>query len=453
MSLPIYMDNHATTALDPRVLEAMLPYLREDFGNAASRNHAFGWRAEAAVEQARAQVAALIGGQPNEIVFTSGATESDNLALKGVAEFYRSKGDHIITLKTEHKAILDSGKRLERMRQERLEELKVLRLMELTGGEVKPEDVDALATQYKLDQDPVLQRWATVVRTGARFTYLDVEKDGRVSLEKLAAAITDRTILVSVMLANNEIGTVQPIAEIGKLCRSRGVLFHSDAVQGVGKVPFDVESMKVDLASVTAHKIYGPKGIGALYVRRKPRVRIAPIIDGGGHERGMRSGTLNVAGIVGFGKAAEIARNEMAAESARILALRERLRAKLTAELDMCIINGSLEHRLPGNLNISFAYVEGEALMMAIKDVAVSSGSACTSASLEPSYVLRALGVEEDMAHSSIRFGLGRFNTESQVDAVARLVVEKVKKLREMSPLYEMARDGVDLKSIAWSAH
>jgi len=453
MSLPIYMDNHATTALDPRVLEAMLPYLREDFGNAASRNHAFGWRAEAAVEQARAQVAALIGAQANELVFTSGATESDNLALKGVAEFYRSKGDHIITLKTEHKAILDSGKRLERMRQERLEELKLLRLMELTGGEVKPEDADALSAQYKLDQDPVLQRWAAVVRAGARVTYLDVEKDGRVDLGKLADAMTDRTILVSVMLANNEIGTVQPLAEIGKLCRSRGVLFHTDAVQGVGKVPFDVESMKVDLASITAHKLYGPKGIGALYVRRKPRVRIAPIIDGGGHERGMRSGTLNVAGIVGFGKAAEIARTEMAAESARILALRERLRAKLTSELDMCTVNGSLEHRLPGNLNISFAYVEGEALMMAIKDVAVSSGSACTSASLEPSYVLRALGVEEDMAHSSIRFGLGRFNTESQVDAVARLVVEKVKKLREMSPLYEMASEGVDIKSIAWTAN
>jgi len=274
-----------------------------------------------------------------------------------------------------------------------------------------------------------------------------------VDLGKLAAAMTDQTTLVSVMLANNEIGTVQPLAEIGKLCRSRGVLFHSDAVQGAGKVPFDVESMKIDLASVTAHKIYGPKGIGALYVRRKPRVRIAPIIDGGGHERGMRSGTLNVAGIVGFGKAAEIARAEMAFESAHILALRERLRAKLMSELDMLTVNGSLEHRLPGNLNVSFAYVEGEALMMAIKDVAVSSGSACTSASLEPSYVLRALGVEEDMAHSSIRFGLGRFNTEAQVDLVARLVVDKVKKLREMSPLYEMAREGVDLKSIAWTAH
>ena len=453
MSLPIYMDNHATTALDPRVLEAMLPYLREDFGNAASRNHAFGWRAEAAVEQARAQVAALIGAQPNEIVFTSGATESDNLALKGVAEFYRTKGDHIVTLKTEHKAILDTGKRLERMRQDRLEELKLLRLMELTGGEVKPEDVDALAQQYKLDQDPLLQRWAKAVRTGASVTYLDVRRDGRVDLEALEAALTDRTILVSVMLANNEIGTVQPLEEIGALCRSRGILFHTDAVQGVGKVPFDVERMKVDLASITAHKLYGPKGIGALYVRRKPRVRIAPIIDGGGHERGMRSGTLNVAGIVGFGKAAELARVEMPTESARILSLRERLRATLDRELDMVILNGSLEHRLPGNLNVSFAYVEGEALMMAIKDVAVSSGSACTSASLEPSYVLRALGVEEDMAHSSIRFGLGRFNTEAQVDAVARLVVDKVRKLREMSPLYEMAREGIDLKSIAWTAH
>jgi len=453
MSLPIYMDNHATTALDPRVLEAMLPYLREDFGNAASRNHAFGWRAEAAVEQARAQVAALIGAQPNEIVFTSGATESDNLALKGVAEFYRTKGDHIVTLKTEHKAILDTGKRLERMRQDRLEELKLLRLMELTGGEVKPEDVDALAQQYKLDQDPLLQRWAKAVRTGASVTYLDVRRDGRVDLEALEAALTDRTILVSVMLANNEIGTVQPLEEIGALCRSRGILFHTDAVQGVGKVPFDVERMKVDLASITAHKLYGPKGIGALYVRRKPRVRIAPIIDGGGHERGMRSGTLNVAGIVGFGKAAELARVEMPTESARILSLRERLRATLDRELDMVTLNGSLEHRLPGNLNVSFAYVEGEALMMAIKDVAVSSGSACTSASLEPSYVLRALGVEEDMAHSSIRFGLGRFNTEAQVDAVARLVVDKVRKLREMSPLYEMAREGIDLKSIAWTAH
>jgi cysteine desulfurase len=453
MSLPIYMDNHATTALDPRVLEAMLPYLREDFGNAASRNHAFGWRAEAAVEEARAQVAALIGAQPNEIVFTSGATESDNLALKGAAEFYRSKGDHIVTLKTEHKAILDTGKRLEHMRQDRLEELKLLRLMELTGGEVQPEDVDSLALQYKLDQDPLLQRWAKAVRTGATVTYLDVHRDGRVDLKALEAALTDRTILVSVMLANNEIGTVQPLAEIGALCRSRGILFHTDAVQGVGKVPFDVERMKVDLASITAHKLYGPKGIGALYVRRKPRVRIAPLIDGGGHERGMRSGTLNVAGIVGFGKAAELARVEMAAESARILALRERLRATLDRELDMVILNGSLEHRLPGNLNVSFAYVEGEALMMAIKDVAVSSGSACTSASLEPSYVLRALGVEEDMAHSSIRFGLGRFNTEAQVDAVARLVVEKVRKLREMSPLYEMAREGIDLKSIAWTAH
>src|SRR5262245_50531498 len=453
VKLPIYMDNHATTPLDPRVLEAMLPYFQGEFGNAASRNHAFGWKAEAAVEKARKQVAELIGASEKEIVFTSGATESDNLAIKGVLEFYKEKGDHIITLKTEHKAVLDTCKRLERVRQERLDELKLLRLSQLAEREVAQDELATLAIKHNLEEDATYQKWAARPTGGARVTYLDVEKDGRVSMEKLAAAITDKTVLVSVMLANNEIGTVQPLAEIGKLCRSRGVLFHTDAVQGMGKVPFDVESMKIDLASVTAHKIYGPKGIGALYVRRKPRVRIAPLIDGGGHERGMRSGTLNVAGIVGFGKAAEIARTEMAAESARILALRERLRHKLTSELDLVTLNGSLEHRLPGNLNISFAYVEGEALMMAIKDVAVSSGSACTSASLEPSYVLRALGVEEDMAHSSIRFGLGRFNTEAQVDLVARLVVDKVKKLREMSPLYEMAREGVDLKSIAWSEH
>jgi len=453
LKLPIYMDNHATTPLDPRVLEAMLPYLREDFGNAASRNHVFGWKAEAAVEQARAQVAALIGASDKEIVFTSGATESDNLALKGAVEFYRDKGDHLVTLKTEHKAILDSAKRLERMRQDRLEELRLLRLSELASTDVTADNADALAAQFKLDEDPVLKRWADQIRTGARVTYLDVRRDGLVDLEALGRAITDRTVLVSVMLANNEIGVVQPMEAIGKLCRERGVLFHTDAVQGVGKVPFDVNRTNVDLASLTAHKIYGPKGIGALYIRRKPRVRIAPIIDGGGHERGMRSGTLNVAAIVGFGRAAELARTEMEAESKRLLALRERLLGKLTSELDLVTVNGSLEHRLPGNLNVSFAYVEGEALMMAIKDVAVSSGSACTSASLEPSYVLRALGVEEDMAHSSIRFGIGRFNTEAEVDYVARLVVEKVKKLREMSPLYEMAREGVDLKSVQWAAH
>jgi cysteine desulfurase len=404
VKLPIYMDNHATTPLDPRVLDAMLPYFRDDFGNAASRNHAFGWKAEEAVSRAREQVAALVGAtSPKEIVFTSGATESDNLAIKGAAEFYKDKGNHLITLKTEHKAVLDSCKRLE--------------------------------------------------REGFEVTYLDVQRDGRVSLDALRAAMRPTTILVSVMLANNEIGTVQPIAEIGALCREKGVLFHCDAVQGLGKVPFDVESMKVDLASISAHKMYGPKGVGALYVRRKPRVRIAPIIDGGGHENGMRSGTLNVPGIVGLGKAAELAKAEMHDEAARLLALREKLRKGIESKLDMLTVNGSMEHRLPGNLNISFAYVEGEALMMALKDVAVSSGSACTSASLEPSYVLRALGVEEDMAHSSIRFGLGRFNTEEEVDHVVSLVEKKVSKLRELSPLYEMAKEGVDLKSISWAAH
>ncbi len=453
MKLPIYMDNHATTPLDPRVLEAMLPYLKEDFGNAASRNHAFGWKAEAAVEKARQQVAELIGASEKEIVFTSGATESDNLAIKGVVEFYKDKGDHIITLKTEHKAVLDTCKRLERVRQERLDELKMLRLSQLAETDVTQDNFAALSLQYDIEKDETYRKWAARPTGGARVTYLDVEKDGRVSLEKLAAALTDKTILVSVMLANNEIGTVQPIAEIGKLCRSRGVLFHCDAVQGVGRVPFDVEKMQVDLASLSAHKMYGPKGVGALYVRRKPRVRIAPIIDGGGHERGMRSGTLNVASIVGFGKAAELARLEMPEESARLLRLREKLRKGIMDELDLVTVNGSMEHRLPGSLNISFAYVEGEALMMAIKDVAVSSGSACTSASLEPSYVLRACGVEEDMAHSSIRFGIGRFNTEEEVDYVIRLMVEKVSRLREMSPLYEMAKEGIDLKSIEWTAH
>jgi cysteine desulfurase len=453
LKLPIYMDNHATTPMDPRVLEAMLPYLREDFGNAASRNHAFGWKAEAAVEQARKQVAALIGCSDKEIVFTSGATESDNLALKGVVEFYKDKGDHIITLKTEHKAVLDTCKRLERVRQERLDELKTLRLMQLTGGAVSREDLAMLAIKHDLDNDSTYQQWAQLPTGGARVTYLEVEKDGRVDLKKLEGAMTDKTILVSIMLANNEIGTVQPIAEIGRLCRQRGILFHCDAVQGVGKVPFHVEEMNVDLASISAHKMYGPKGVGALYVRRKPRVRIAPIIDGGGHERGMRSGTLNVASIVGFGEAARIAREEMAEEAQRLTRLRERLRKGIAEKLDLLTVNGSQEHRLPGNLNISFAYVEGEALMMAIKDVAVSSGSACTSASLEPSYVLRACGVDEEMAHSSIRFGLGRFNTEEEVDFVIQLMVDKVTRLREMSPLYEMAKEGIDLKSIEWTAH
>jgi len=400
LKLPIFMDYHSTTPVDPRVLEAMLPYFTEQFGNAASRNHPFGWRAEGAVELGREQVAALIGASAKEIVFTSGATESDNLAVKGAAEFYRSKGNHVITVKTEHKAVLDSCKRLEKQ--------------------------------------------------GFEVSYLDVERDGRLDPERLARAITERTILVSAMFANNEVGTVHPVAELGRICRQRGVLFHCDAVQGVGKLPFDVNEMQADLVSLSAHKMYGPKGVGALYVRRKPRVRLEPIIDGGGHERGMRSGTLNVPGIVGFGKACELAKAEMAEEGRRVLAQRERLRLGIVGQLPEVYLNGSLEHRLPGNLNLSFASVEGEALMMALRDVAVSSGSACTSASLEPSYVLRALGVSEELAHTSIRFGLGRFTTEEEVDHVVRQVVAAVRKLRELSPLWEMAKEGVDLKSVAW---
>ena len=453
MKLPIFMDYHSTTPMDPRVLEAMKPYFVEDFGNAASRNHAFGWKAEAAVEKARKQIAALIGASDKEIVFTSGATESNNLAIKGAVEFYKDKGDHLITLLTEHKAVLDTCKRLERQRLDRIDELKIQRLMELTGRDVTTEELATLEIKHDLENDALLKRWIDKVRVGARVTYLSPKKDGLIDLDQLRAAITDKTILVSVMFANNEIGVVQPVAEIGKLCREKGVLFHTDAVQGVGKLPFDVEQVKADLVSVTAHKMYGPKGVGALYVRRKPRVRIAASIDGGGHERGMRSGTLNVAGIVGFGAAAEIAKNEMSAEAQRVGALRDRLWAGLQKNLDLLTVNGSSDHRLPGNLNVSFAYVEGEAMMMAIKDVAVSSGSACTSASLEPSYVLRALGVEEDMAHSSIRFGLGRFSTEEEVDFVIALVTRAVKKLRDMSPLYEMAKEGIDLKSIAWTAH
>jgi cysteine desulfurase len=394
------MDNHATTRVDPRVLEAMLPYFCEDFGNAASRSHVFGWNAERAVEQAREQVAAVIGASGREIVWTSGATESDNLAIKGAAEFYRDRGNHIITAVTEHKAVLDTCKRLEKL--------------------------------------------------GFEVTYLPVERDGRVNPQAVADALTDRTIVVSVMLANNEVGTVNPVAEIGQLVKARGAVFHIDAVQGVGKIPFDVATTHADLVSLSAHKMYGPKGVGALYVRRKPRVRITPIIDGGGHERGMRSGTLNVPGIVGFGKAAELSAAEMPEESKRLLALRERLRLGIEARVTDTVLNGSLEHRLPGSLNMSFAYVEGEALMMALKDVAVSSGSACTSASLEPSYVLRAMGVPVEMAHTSIRFGLGRFNTEEEVDYVIDLAAQKVKKLREMSPLWEMAQSGVDIKSIQW---
>ena len=405
LKFPIYMDNHATTPVDPRVLSAMLPYFTETFGNAASRTHAYGWTAEAAVDDARDTVAQLINAESGkEIVFTSGATESDNLAIKGVAEYYKSKGNHIVTTTVEHKAVLDSCKRLE--------------------------------------------------KDGFEVTYVNVGADGLVKPEDIAAAITDKTILVSVMLANNEVGTVQPIAEIGKITRARGVLFHSDAVQGLGKTPFDVRAMNVDLASLTAHKIYGPKGVGALYVRRsKPRVRLVAQMDGGGHERGNRSGTLNVPGIVGFGKACKILIEEGAAEAERIRALRDRLYKRITGELDDVVLNGSADRRLPGNLNISFAFVEGEGLMMAIKDVAVSSGSACTSASLEPSYVLRSMGLPEDMAHSSIRFGLGRFNTEEEVDYVAELVIAKVKRLRDMSPLYEMHKAGIDLKSIQWAAH
>jgi len=403
VKLPIYMDNHATTPLDPRVLEAMMPYLTNKFGNAASRNHQYGWEAEEAVEQARKQIAALIGADPREIVITSGATESDNLAVKGVAYMYREKGDHIITAVTEHKAILDTCKHLE--------------------------------------------------KDGFRVTFLPVNNKGLVDLDDLKNAITDKTVLISIMTANNEVGVIQDVKEIGRIARERGVLFHTDAVQAAGKVPFDVNAMNVDLASLSAHKMYGPKGVGALYVRRRnPRVLLTPIIDGGGHERGMRSGTLNVPGIVGFGKAAELARTDFDKESAEMFRLREKLRTTFERELDEIYINGDLEKRLPGNLNMSFAYVEGESLLMGINDIAVSSGSACTSASLEPSYVLKALGVGEDLAHTSIRFGVGRFNTEEEVDYVAQRVIETVRRLRELSPLYEMAKEGIDLKSVQWAA-
>ena len=403
VKLPIYMDNHATTPVDPRVLEAMLPYFTSDFGNAASRNHQFGWQAEEGVETAREQIAKLVGATAKEIIFTSGATESDNLAIKGVAEMYREKGNHIITAATEHKAVLDTCKRLEKY--------------------------------------------------GYKVTYMPVQKDGLVDLEDLKRAFTDKTILVTIMYANNEIGVLQPVEEIGKLCRERGVLFHSDATQAVGKVPVDVNRQNIDIMSISAHKMYGPKGVGALYVRRKnPRVQLAAIIDGGGHERGMRSGTLNVPGIVGLGKAAEIAGTDMPQESCRLAGLRNRLKDKLLTGLDEVYVNGSMEHRLPGNLNVSFLYVEGESLLMGINDVAVSSGSACTSATLEPSYVLKALGLGDDLAHSSIRFGLGRFNTEGEVDYVADRLVDVVRKLRELSPLYEMVKEGIDLKQVQWAA-
>ena len=402
LKLPIFMDYHSTTPVDPRVLETMLPYFTTHFGNAASRNHAFGWTAEKAVGDAREQVGQLIGASGKEIVFTSGATESNNLAIKGAAHFYKDRGNHIITTQIEHKAVLDTCKRLE-----------------LEGFEV---------------------------------TYLPVESDGRLRPELLAQAMTDRTILVSVMLANNEIGTIQPLKEIGQIVKARGALLHTDAVQGVGKIPFDVNDVQADLVSLTAHKMYGPKGVGALYVRRKPRIRLEAQMDGGGHERGLRSGTLNVPGIVGFGKACEIAKHEMVEESARIARMRDRLETALMQSMPHVFRNGSVQHRLPGNANLSFAYVEGEGLLMALKDVAVSSGSACTSASLEPSYVLRALGIGEELAHTSIRFGLGRFTTEEEVDFVIKLTVDKVSRLREMSPLWEMVQEGVDLKSIEWTA-
>lgn len=404
MKLPIYMDNHATTPVDPRVFEAMKPYFTEIFGNAASRNHPFGWQAEEAVETARKSVAKLIGASPKEIVFTSGATESNNLAIKGVAEMYQEKGNHIITVVTEHKATLDSCKHLEKQ--------------------------------------------------GYRVTYLPVDKYGLVDLEQLRQAITDKTILISVMMANNEIGVIQPIKEIGKIAREHKVLMHTDAVQAAGKIPVNVDELNVDLLSISAHKMYGPKGVGALYVRRKnPRVMLSPIIDGGGHERGMRSGTLNVTGIVGLGKAAEIALLEMSEEVERITYLRNKLQEGIFAQIPEVFINGHPTNRLPGNLNISFAYVEGESLLMGLSDVAVSSGSACTSASLEPSYVLKALGVGEELAHSSLRFGLGRFNTEEEVDFTIEKVVQAVNKLRDLSPLWEMFQEGIDLKTVTWAAH
>ncbi len=402
VKLPIYFDNHATTQVDPRVVDAMLPYFNEKFGNAASRNHAFGWSAEEGVEEARAQVARLINATPKEIVITSGATESDNLAIKGVAAMYREKGNHIITQVTEHKAVLDTCKRLE--------------------------------------------------KEGYEVTYLPVEKDGRINLDDLRRAITPKTILITIMYANNEIGVIQPIAEIGKIAKEKGIFFHVDGVQAIGKVPVDVQKDGIDLLSISAHKLYGPKGVGALYVRRKnPRVQLTALIDGGGHERGMRSGTLNVPGIVGLGKACDLCREEMAEESARLAGLRDRLKNGIMGKLDETFINGSMEHRLPHNINISFAYVEGESLLMGINDIAVSSGSACTSATLEPSYVLKALGVGEDLAHTSIRFGLGRFNTIEEVDYVTDRVVETVERLRELSPLYEMAKEeGVDVSKMNW---
>jgi len=403
MKTPIYMDYHATTPVDPRVLQAMLPYFSEKFGNAASRQHAFGVEAEQAVEKARKQIAELIGADPREIIFTSGATESDNLALKGAAEMYAERGNHIITAATEHKAVLDACKKLEKQ--------------------------------------------------GCRVTYLPVQSSGLIDLDRLREAITDGTILISVMHANNEIGVLEPIAEIGRMAHERGVLFHTDATQSVGKVPVNVIQDQVDLMSLSGHKMYGPKGIGALYVRRKnPRVQLTAQMDGGGHERGMRSGTLNVPLIVGFGEACAVCQREMAEEAQRLAGLRDKLKDRILADLEQVYINGTMDSRLPNNLNMSFACVEGESLLMGLHDVALSSGSACTSATLEPSYVLKALGVSNDLAHTSVRFGLGRFNTEEEVDYVAGRVVETVNKLRELSPLWEMVKEGVDLKKMQWVA-
>jgi len=402
VKLPIYLDYSATTPVDPRVAQKMIPYLTEHFGNPASRSHAFGWKAEEAVEEARGHVAALIGADPKEIVWTSGATEGNNLAIKGAAQFYKTKGKHLITQKTEHKATLDTMRELERQ--------------------------------------------------GFECTYLEVEENGLVDLKKFAAAIRPDTILASIMMVNNEIGVIQPIAEIGEICRARGVIFHCDAVQAAGKLPIDLATLKVDLLTITAHKMYGPKGIGALYVRRKPRVRIEPQIHGGGHERGFRSGTLPTHQIVGFGEAARLAKLEMATDNERIRALRDKLWRGLSS-MEAVVLNGDLERRIPGNLNVSFNYVEGESLIMAIKDIAVSSGSACTSASLEPSYVLRALGRSDELAHSSIRFTLGKYTTAEEIDYAVNLVKTKVAKLRELSPLWEMYKEGVDLNTVQWAAH
>lgn len=404
LTLPVYLDHNATTPCDPRVVEAMIPYFTNNFGNAASRNHPFGWQAEEAVDYAREQVAKLIGADPKEIIFTSGATESDNLAIKGVFDMYASKGNHVITCLTEHKAVLDTCKHIEK-----------------EGGEV---------------------------------TYLPVSNEGLIDLKELEAAIKPTTVLIAIMYANNETGTIQPVREISAIARKHGVLFFSDATQAVGKVPVDVNKDGIDLLAMTAHKMYGPKGIGALYVRRKnPRVKVTAQMDGGGHERGMRSGTLNVPGIVGFGKACELARNEMAADAERLSKLRDKLENALL-KLEEAYVNGSKEHRLPHVSNISFKYVEGEGLMMGFnKNIALSSGSACTSASLEPSYVLKALGLGDDLAHSSLRFGLGRFTTEEQIDYTIEQVTNTVLKLREMSPLWEMYKEGVDMNSIEWAHH